>query len=257
MPDATFPPSELLPWSPDGWRGVDFRALPDVRTCPNIRRGLAYPLTVISQYEHSTRLRMLLQGLEYVLCPYQDIEDFYARVFHPLLCTGWGLDVWGRIVGASRTLRLRGLESFFGFFGTDSEPFGQASFFDPDATTPYTLDDTDFRRLMLFRAAINITDGTLAGTNTILHHFYGDRGPVMALHTGTMRMRLWFGFELDDAERAMLLREDIPPIPAGVGYDLMELDLSETFGFYGSDLQPFGQGNFVTARGVPENAYSY
>lgn len=251
-----FPPSALLPWTPDGWQGVDFPALHDVRECPNIRRGLFYPLTVISQYEHSTTLRMLLQGLEYVISPFWEIRDFYAKVFNPHTCTAWGLDVWGRIVGADRTLRLRGLDSFFGFFGADAEPMGQASFYDPDGTSAYTLEDAQFRRLIFFKAALNISDGSLASINRIMQLFFHDRGTVMAIHTGTMRLRFWFDFDLSDAERAMLLRDDIPPVPAGVGYEIMELDPSIVFGFDGAGLQPFNHGSFVPAEGVPQDAYT-
>ena len=247
---------ELIPWTRDTWQGVDFRALKTVRSCPNIRRGLWYPLTVISQYDHSPALRLLLQGFEQELSPYWAITEFYAKVFNPRTCLAWGLDVWGNIVGLSRTLKLKGLGQWFGFLGSGLLPMGQASFYDADATTAVTLDDTFFRRYIFFKAAINISNGTLADINRLTQQLFAGRGTVMVIHTGTMHLRFWFDFDLSEEERALILRDDIPPVPAGVGYDIMTLDPTSTFGFYGSELQPMNQGTFVPATGEPEHAYT-
>lgn len=248
---------DLVVWLPYTWRGRDFRRLKDVRKTDNIRRGVSFPLTVISQYEHSWALRMLLQGEEYAINPAWEIADFWAKVFHPRTCIGWGLDIWARIVGCNRTLQLRGIdEEFFGFLYSGLHPFNQAPFYDPTATTAYTLSDVNLRKLIFMKAAINITDGTLASLNRIMQEFFADRGQCMVLHVGTMKIRFLFYFELTKEERAMLLRDDVPPVPAGVGYDLMTLNPDEVFGFYGSGLQPFGQGVFVPPNGVPAQSYT-
>lgn len=247
---------DLILWTPSTWKGLSFRKSRNIRGERNIRRGVSFPLTVISQYEHSRSLRMLLQGEEFAINPVWSMADFWAKVFHPRTAMGWGLDCWARIVGISRTLQLKGLDDWFGFFGGGYQPFGQAPFYDPEGTSSYTMDDPNLRKVVFFKAAINITDGTMASLNRIMSAFYKDRGEVMVIHIGTMRIRFLFTFELSDEERAMVLREDIPPVPAGVGYEVMTLNPEGVFGFAGSGLQPFNHGTFVPANGVPTNAYS-
>ena len=87
-----------------------------------------------------------------------------------------------------------------------------------------------------------------------MHTMYGSRGTVCVIHVGTMRIRFFFDFYLQPFERALIARDDVPPKPAGVGFDLYEVNRAETFGFDGSGLQPFDQGNF--APGGPQDAYS-
>lgn len=210
--------------------------------------------TVISQYDNSPRLLALLTGENTAIDPAADIQDFYAAVFDPRTATGWGLDCWGQIVGIGRHLELEGTDAAFGFAGSGLQPFDQGTFWSRSATSYYRLTDEAYRQLIFFKAAINISDGTLASLNQILHRMFGARGTVCVLHVGTMRIRFFFDFYLSPWERALLAREDVPPKPAGVSFDVYEIRRVDTFGFLGSDLQPFGQGNF--AIGGPRDAYS-
>lgn len=237
------------------WDTVEFRQEPNIRDLPDIRRGLLYPFTVISQYANSGRLQTLLLQLEWEIDPYLDIETFYSKVFDPRTAVGWGLDCWGQIVGISRQLELQGTEDAFGFDGSNLMPWGQGPFWSNQATTTYILADEAYRKLIFFKAAINITDGTLASLNKLMNIMFGSRGTVCVLHVGTMKIRFFFDFYLATYERALVCREDVPPKPAGVGFDVYEIPRAETFGFAGSDLQPWNQGTFQI-RG-PQDAYSY
>lgn len=201
--------------------------------------------TILSQYDNSPRLLALVAGFNAVVDPAADIDAFYAAVFDPRTAVGWGLDVWGRIVGVDRVITLEGSPTAFGFLGSLLRPFGQGPFYSANATSNYMLADEAFRLLIFMKAAVNLTDGTLASLNRILQQFFGRRGTVMVLHVGTMRLRFLFRFSLKIYERALLSRADVPPIPAGVGYELYDVP-RETFGFAGSGLQPFGQGAFVS-----------
>ena len=126
-----------------------------------------------------------------------------------------------------------------------------------------TLDDSANRRILLgegfltvdiiLSLLINITDGTLADLNRIMQWLFANRGSVAVLHTGTMQIRFLFRFSLLPYEQALLTRDDVPPKPAGVGYDVYAVP-KDTFGFFGSGLMPFGQGAFVNGGAV--NAYS-
>lgn len=210
--------------------------------------------TVISQYDNSPRLLALLAGEDAALDPAADIREFYALVFNPRTAVGWGLDCWGQIVGIGRHIELAGGDAAFGFAGSELQPFDQAPYWSAVATFYYRLSDEAYRQLVFFKAAINISDGTLASLNQILHQIFGARGTVCVLHVGTMRIRFYFDFYLHPWERALIAREDVPPKPAGVGFDVYEVRRADTFGFFGSELQPFGQGNFTI--GDPKDAYS-
>ena len=240
---------------PYQWDTVQFRDGPNIRALPDIRRGQLYPVTVISQYAKSPRLLQLLQLLEWAIDPYLDISFFLREVFDPRTAVGWGLDCWGQIVGISRQIELQGDDTVFGFDGSQLQPFNQGPFYSVSATAYYKLTDEAFRKLIFFKAAINITDGTLRSLNDIMNRIFGDRGTVCVLHVATMKIRFFFDFYLLPYERALIQREDVPPKPTGVGFDLYEAPRAETFGFAGSDLQPFNQGTFAMRR--PQDAYSF
>lgn len=210
--------------------------------------------TILSQYDHSVRILSLLESFNNEVDPKAAIAAFYDAIFNPKTAYGYGLDVWGRIVGTSRVITLEGTDEAFGFAGSGLLPFSQAPFYSASATSNYTLGDNAFRSLIFFKAAMNITDGTLASLNRIMDRMFAGRGPAMVLHVGTMRIRFLFAFRLLPYERALIAQEDVPPKPAGVGFDVYEVPDTEIFGFAGSGLMPFGQGVFI--QGGPINAYT-
>ena len=236
------------------WDSVDFRTQRNIRALDDIRCGRLWPHTLISQYDNSSRLCALLEGEEGQLSPVWDIQRFFQAVFDPRTAIGWGLDCWGKIVGIGRQIELAGEDDVFGFDGSGLLPFGLGTFWSENATSTYSLEDEAYRQLIFLKAAINLSDGTLASLNRIMTALYGERGTVCVLHTGTMRIRFFFDFYLQPFERALIAREDVPPKPAGVGFDIYEIRRADTFGFHGSALQPFNQGNF--SIGGPRDAYS-
>ena len=62
--------------------------------------------TVISQYANSPVLLALLRRLNTALDQAANIEQFYTLVWDLRTAVGYGLDVWGRIVGVNRVLRV-------------------------------------------------------------------------------------------------------------------------------------------------------
>ncbi len=69
--------------------------------------------TVISQYANSAVMMTLCDTLFQSLDQINNLNRFYDDVWNIRSARGYGLDVWGRIVVASRT--LPGLGDFFGF----------------------------------------------------------------------------------------------------------------------------------------------
>lgn len=210
--------------------------------------------TILSQYANSPRLMALIEAFDARVDPAAGIDSFYEEVFDPRTAGNWGLDVWGRIVDIERTIALEHSTAVFGFQGSGLPPFGQAPFDSDQAGGTFALTEEPFRKLIFFKAGVNISDGSMRSLNRIIHTMFTDRGRAMAIHVGTMKIRFFFDFYLQPYEAALIRREDVPPKPAGVGFDIYQVKRAETFGFAGSGLQPFSQGNFV--KGVPEDAYS-
>lgn len=232
----------------------DVRAMPDIRAEGDTRRSAVYPPTVLSQYVNAPRLTSLIRGMETFIDPGAEIDDFRQHVFDPLTAEGWGLDQWGKIVDIGRTITLTGDDATFGFLGSALQPFGQGTFYEAGlvGTNTYRLADNAYRDLILLKAAANISDCSVPSLNRLLARLYGDRGRAYVLEVGTMRIRYVFEFALRPWERALMSREDVPPKPAGVGYEIFEVPYP-AFGFAGSALHPFNNGTFISGGPVDAN----
>src|SRR5258706_11893568 len=88
--------------------------------------------TVISQYGNSPRLLALIEKFNEAIDPSTDIDAFFANVWDIDTASGYGLDVWGRIVGVTRSLSLPSIAGItFGFSeagAASAVGFGQAPF---------------------------------------------------------------------------------------------------------------------------------
>lgn len=202
--------------------------------------------TVISQFGNSPTLLALIERFNDAVDPGVDIDAFYSKVWNVLTAQGWGLDVWGRIVGVSRVLTLPATD-YFGFEEAPLQPFGQAPMFSPEngSTTNYVLTDDAFRVLILVRALSNISNSSIKTYNTILMELFPGRGNAYVTDTGNMTERLTFEFPLQPFEVAILKESGALSPPTGVGFEIMVVDLPNEFGFAeaGSpSAQGFGNG---------------
>lgn len=212
--------------------------------------------TLLSQYDNSERLLALIELMNTAIEPTVDIAVFYESVFDPETAFGWGLDVWGRIVAIPRTLEVEATDiKPFGFSGSNLSNFGHGPFAYESKSNTFILQDNAYHLLIWMKAASNITDGSLLDLNKIVHWLFSDRGHIAVVHVGTMKIRYVIGFKLQPYERALLLRDDVPPKPAGVGYDVYQVIPKHTWGFAGSGGQNFNNGVFQPYGG-PVYAYS-
>ena len=134
--------------------------------------------TVQSEYASSQRLMSLLAAIEAWLSPDADYEAFYQTVWNVDTAAGYGLDIWGRIVGIPRTLTLSDVPTFgFGEAG-DRVGFGQGPFYEArlGATQNFVLEDDVYRQLILAKAAYNITIGSTQAINAIMMQLFSGRG---------------------------------------------------------------------------------
>src|SRR6266851_4724926 len=86
--------------------------------------------TVISQYADSPIITTLISNWLQYIDQTVDIDAFFDNIWNINTAQGYGLDVWGRIVGVTRTLTIS-TGRFFGFEeqGITVDPFGQSPFF--------------------------------------------------------------------------------------------------------------------------------
>ncbi len=122
----------------------------------------------------------LLRSVDEWISPDVDLENFYTFIWNIQReggASGYGLDVWGRIVNVSRVLSI-GAGSYFGFGEAgDRMGFDQAPFYDGQPTTQnYTLTDDVYRLLIFAKAALNITDGSIPAINAIMMSLFPGRG---------------------------------------------------------------------------------
>lgn len=135
--------------------------------------------TVISQYANSQVLAQVIENLNTYIDPRTDLEAFYNLIWNVDTAEGYGLDVWGRIVGVERVLQVM-TSKFLGFReagDVSADPFGQSPWFaDRFFTEPYTMTDEQFRLLIFAKAAANITDSSIPAINQILMNLFPGRG---------------------------------------------------------------------------------
>jgi hypothetical protein len=186
--------------------------------------------TIISQYAPSPTINAIIDYFNQCTDITADIDNLYQYIWNVETAVGFGLDIWGRIVGVSRSI------------STDSGDI--------------TLSDSQFRTLILLKAASNISNSSIPAINGFLRDLFGDSGRVYAIvptyrtdsspyPTGVMRLRYVFEYIPDDIQQAILAQSGIVPKPAGVRLDALIMDPATTFGFNGSGLQPFNHGTFA------------
>lgn len=153
-----------------------------------------YWKTIISQYANSPIITGLIANFFEYLDQTRNFDNFFDYIWNIETAEGYGLDVWGRIVGVNRILQVPSGE-YFGF--AEASPgsfgFGQAPFYSgQDLTDNYTLSDAAYRQLIFAKAAANITNGSIPAINRILMTLFPNRGNCYVTEGGNNGT--WFGF---------------------------------------------------------------
>lgn len=204
--------------------------------------------TVLSQYANSPKMMNLLWRLNLEMDPTQVFDNFYDDVWNIETASSWGLDLWGRIVGVSRIINVpvNPATAFFGFSSTSS-PFNQ-SVFAYSSFESTELTDEQFRLLILMKAFSNINNCSASTINYLLNELFGNFGKCFVTSQGNMQLTYVFEFYLTVLQQTILLQSGVMPKPAGVQPFVLQIIPASTFGFNGSNLQPFNQGVFCEPR---------
>lgn len=213
--------------------------------------------TVISQYGQSPTMVALMENMNAYIDPRVDLDAFYAAVFNVDTAVGFGLDIWGRIVGVNRLLRLSINDPILGFDNPSSPPdwqsFGHGRFATGSAAAAgqaYELPDDAFRVLILTKALANIVSTSARSLNQLLRNLFPGRGRVYVRDLGGMAMQFVFNFSLTPVEYAIVSQSGALPHPGGVFYSvIVNPSPGVFFGFRNSNpgsVLPFNFGVFNT-----------
>lgn len=188
-----------------------------------------WPDTLLSQFANSATILSLIESFNDAVDPRANIDAFFENVWNIETAVGYGLDVWGRIVGVSRVLQVSSGE-WLGFEeagnGTVETPFGQAPFFNGTATTGnFALTDDSYRTLILAKAAANITNGSIPAINQIMMALFGSSGPCWCTDGQNMTMTYTFEFQLSPVQFAIVAQSGVLPRPAGVQVTIIQIGL--------------------------------
>jgi hypothetical protein len=152
-------------------------------------------ITVISQFANSPILTALITNFATAIDQTTNFDNFFDLIIDVDTAVGYGLDVWGRIVGVNRILTVPNVLPFFGFEeATDACGFNQGPFYSGQfVTTNFVLDDNAYRRLILVKAFANISQCSIPNLNQMLLTLFPGRGNAYV--TENPGLGPWFGFE--------------------------------------------------------------
>lgn len=186
--------------------------------------------TVISQYANSPILMQLIENFAAYVDQTENIDNFIDFMRDISTAQGIGLDIWGTIVGVTRTLHIVGTQKYFGFeeattISADTfGPGGQSPFFAGNPlTSNFQLSDDSFRVLILAKALANISDGSIKSINQILINLFRNRGNAFVVDNNNMTMIYNFNFVLTAVELAIVSQSGVLPKPVGVASTIVEV----------------------------------
>jgi hypothetical protein len=176
--------------------------------------------TVVSQYAVSPTIRRLVDNFNAWIDPETDINSFYNLVWNVDTAVGYGLDVWGRIVGVGRVLHVTTTGKYFGFdeaTNISADPFNTSPFYSgQQISNNFILADAGFRVLVFAKALANICDGSIPAINQILLTLFPGRGTCYIADGMNMSMTYTFLFPLTPVEAAIVSQSGILPRSTGV-----------------------------------------
>ena len=192
--------------------------------------GFNWTQTLLSQYVDSPTINGLLSSYNDAVEPSIDILNFYNNIWNVATAVGNGLDIWGKIVGVSRYLNTNAAGYYFGFEEglsgtTGSQPFNQAPFYvGATSTTTYALTDPQYRRLILVKAAFNISNNTAPSINALLRTEFSTSpegtndpyGQAWVIDNLDMTFTYYLDFTPNAVQIAIINNSGVFPRPAGV-----------------------------------------
>nr|WP_052923257.1 DUF2612 domain-containing protein [Escherichia coli] len=187
--------------------------------------------TILTQYADSPKLKSLIYSFNEAVGIEGFLDDFYDVIWNIETADTYGLDVWGKIVVVSRQLTVTENKIYFGFneassdpvLVDDPQPFNQAPFYSGELlTSTVTLTNDVYRKLIMMKAAANISDCTIPNLNKLLNFMFGDKGRCYVRNDGEMVMSYVFEFALSTSDLAIVQSSGALPSPIGVTVNIVQ-----------------------------------
>lgn len=188
--------------------------------------------TVSSQYANSPTLLSLIQSWSAVIDQTENIDNFFDLIWNVATAQGYGLDIWGAIVGVNRNLHVDNSGDYFGFSQGESwdtfGPGGVSPFYSGQPLTSiYTLTDQAYRQLIFAKALANICDGSIPSLNAILLTLFGPSNPFgpggkcYVTNGQDMTMTYTFEFTPNPVQSSIINNSGVLPVPGGVAASIV------------------------------------
>lgn len=201
--------------------------------------------TVMKQYANSPTLLALLADFDQWVDVSRFSADFLFNVWDISTAQGFGLDIWGRILGQSRYIQVVQLPGDnFGFNinaapGTQWKPWSQAPWYNGAASgaTAFALEDSFYRQLLLVKAAANIARCDCPSINALMRSMFGSRGRCYVGYDPAHPMHIGYHFEFfpTPVEKS-IIQSGLFPQPAGtIAQYIYETLTYSPFGFAGAN----------------------
>lgn len=236
-PSKFVPPGEVQAQNPSAGAAVAVGTIVSFvlsQGIPAVGTLFDFEVTVISQYANSPTILQLCNNLNQYIDQSANFANFFNFVWNVDTAVGFGLDIWGKIVGVSRLLQIPNSTQYVGFYqpsesqpdqdwtpaGSSQPPYnnppvGGAFYTGYNATEAYLLPDDAYRQLILAKAFANITSTTAPAINQILQNLYGP-GSAWVLNTGSMAISYNLSFTPTAIQLAILEQSGVIPTPPGV-----------------------------------------
>lgn len=213
--------------------------------------------TVQKQWSNSVTLLQLLESFDQWVDLTKFTDDFLFYVWDISTAVGFGLDIWGRILGRSRYLEIAPAPGEnFGFDkgaapGTNWWPWSTKPFYGGQSggAVAYALEDEYYRKLLMVKAAANIAACDCGSLNTLMRAMFGDRGKCYVGYDINHPMNIGYHFEFSPTpiERA-IIESGLFPQPAGTDASFI---FGVPAGFFGFATANVGANpNYVTPWSV-------
>jgi Protein of unknown function (DUF2612) len=175
--------------------------------------------TIISQYASSPTLVQLIRNLNSNIDPTLIINVMYSLLWNVATAQGYGLDVWGRIVGIGRVLQVAATK-YLGFeeaTSVSADPWNQSPWYSGQQINDnFILSDDGFRTLIYAKALANICDGSTKAINAVLMTLFADQGDVYVTDNNDMTMTYTFTFVPTPVQVSIVQQSGVLPRPSGV-----------------------------------------
>lgn len=236
--------------------GVGKIGISPIGTLPNFD----WRQTVLSQYADSDRITGLIETFANAVDQTANFDALYDNIWNLDTATGYGLDVWGRIVGINRVLQVANTQ-YFGFAEAgDALPFGDAQFqgFSAHFGFAEAGDASPFGQAPF--GAQKIFAGVNPNAGGGIFYVGGQLTSNYALSDQAYRQLIYAkaSANITDGSIPSINRILLNIFPGRGNCYVQEGIIPSYFGFAeATNAYPFGQAPFYNGQSISSMAYSY